>query len=171
MEIKNIPIEEINVIGDNPRELSDERFEALKKYAKKYGLLTPLVVDKRSNSLIGGHSRLLAIKELGWKEVPCNMVEPKDDSERKEMQLIDNEQFGHWIEDELVVFVKDTGIILEDYEIQTDSISLDEIVNGEDVDIDDFFREKTDEEKEKEREEEQEKKEIKCPKCGFLFER
>lgn len=159
MNIKELKIEDINVIGDNPRELDPKRFEALKKYIEKYGLLTPLVVDKASQSLIGGHSRLLAVKELGWTKVTCNLVEPKDDNERKEMQLIDNEAFGVWIESELVEFVKDTEIILEDYEIQTDSISLDKMVN-----VPSFEPVSADEQPRLD-----EKKKAECPECGCKF--
>ena len=48
--------------------------ETLKNSIQEIGLLQPIVVDEKNN-LIAGQRRLMACKELGWKEIDVKIVE------------------------------------------------------------------------------------------------
>ncbi|MHA1210848.1 MAG: MT-A70 family methyltransferase [Candidatus Heimdallarchaeota archaeon] len=69
---------EINKIKIRKRFRKDiGELETLKNSIKEIGLLQPIVVDEKNN-LIAGQRRLLACKELGWKEIDVNVVKIND---------------------------------------------------------------------------------------------
>ena len=85
-EQKNIAIVDIKTSDYNPRQISANDFIALKESITKFGMAEPLVVNshkERENVIIGGHQRLRACRELGFKEVPCFVVSLNLDQERE----------------------------------------------------------------------------------------
>lgn len=87
----------------NPREIVPEKFELLKadiqKYPQflQYNALKVYPMDDGKYIVIGGNMRCRALKELGYKEVPCVVI-PKETSieDLKAYILIDNNNFGDW---------------------------------------------------------------------------
>jgi len=55
LEIVYLDINEVNPSAYNPREISDNAFEGLKESIKKFGFVDPLVINKRTGVLCGGH--------------------------------------------------------------------------------------------------------------------
>ena len=103
----------------NPRDISEEKFKALKKFIKKYGLITPLVVDGRDGrTVLGGNMRLRALKELGVREVEVEVVNPKNDAEALEIALLDNATFGKYSRGKLAK-------LLEKYANDIDVVGID----------------------------------------------
>lgn len=64
-------------------------YQALKKDIEKYGIKTELHVLP-DYTVICGHQRLLVANELGLKEVPCKVIDLKDENEIKEYVIKDN---------------------------------------------------------------------------------
>jgi ParB family chromosome partitioning protein len=56
---------------------------------KQYGLINPITVDS-NNELISGHRRLLAAKELGWKEIECNVMDNLSTIAKLEIEMHEN---------------------------------------------------------------------------------
>jgi ParB family chromosome partitioning protein len=56
---------------------------------KKYGLLSPLIVNK-SYELIAGRRRLEAARLLGWQTVSVTVLDRDDDAEKLEMEIDEN---------------------------------------------------------------------------------
>lgn len=109
----------------NPREISEEKLEALKKYIKKYGLLTPLLVDGRDKkTVLGGNMRLRALKELGIEKVEVKYVYPKNDDEAVEIALLDNAHFGRFIKKKLKKLVDGLEIRLDEVTVSLDEIDI-----------------------------------------------
>lgn len=67
---KEVPIESLNPAAYNPRDISDVAFEGLKESLKKFDCVEPLVFNKRTQTLVGGHQRLKALEALGYTSVP-----------------------------------------------------------------------------------------------------
>ena len=68
MEIKRIPLGEINPAKYNPRKdlkPGDAEYEKLKKSMDEFDLVEPLVMNTRGNLLITGHQRLKILKQRG----------------------------------------------------------------------------------------------------------
>lgn len=61
-------LDQLIPMENNPRGMDEHDFEELKKSIQKYGLVEPIIFNKRSGHVVGGHQRLSALKELGWKD-------------------------------------------------------------------------------------------------------
>lgn len=87
-----LDIKDVVVLGDNVRqELGD--IAELKTSIKTIGLLQPLVVTKgpgKRYTLVCGHRRLEACKQVGRVEVPAFVVEVHDEAERLAVMLAEN---------------------------------------------------------------------------------
>lgn len=75
MEVKLYKISNINPAKYNPRKITDEELSGLKESIKKFGFVEPLIVNKRTNTLVGGHQRLKAAEALGFLEIPVTEVD------------------------------------------------------------------------------------------------
>lgn len=93
-EMMNIPMEFINVTGNNPRKVFDqEALEELKVSILAHGILEPLIVRTVTGGyeLIAGERRYRAAQQLEFHTVPC-VVRELDDKEAKEVRLLENLQ-------------------------------------------------------------------------------
>ena len=62
--IKMIPADRLNPAPYNPRKIIRSKIEGLKAAIKKHGFIHPMVVQKKGNVIIGGHARLISLKEI-----------------------------------------------------------------------------------------------------------
>lgn len=101
IEYKELPIEKIKMADYNPRQMSKEDFENLKKVIKLEGLVEPLVVNKRTGyTIVGGNHRYKALKELGYDKVMCAVVDIPLHRE-KSLNIALNRISGVFVEDKL----------------------------------------------------------------------
>ena len=151
MEIKNnysitnkvnyIDIKELVLMDKNPRKISKENFERLKKSLqnnKEFFEARPIICSNRTgkNIIIAGNQRYRAAKELGMKKVPCVIMTLTEEKE-KEINIRDNVELGEWDydilanefnEEDLKDWGVDTTVLMEDIEEQdeeTDNILTD----------------------------------------------
>lgn len=94
MDIKNIPITELKPATYNPRKISRQLLKTLKANIQEFGLVDPLVVN-HDMTIIGGHQRFKACLELGFKEVPCVVLNLTKSKERA-LNLALNKVTGDW---------------------------------------------------------------------------
>ena len=95
---------ELREADENPREINEERFAALKYSLQKDPSMMearPIIVDARRGDVVCGNMRLRACTELGWEEVPVYAKEFASDAQRREWMLRDNQEYGNWVPDEL----------------------------------------------------------------------
>lgn len=98
MEIEQVRIEQLKPAAYNPRvDLvpGDPTYESLKRGINEYGCVQPLVVNHRTGNVVGGHQRLMVMKDLGYAEVPVVYVDLPDDQE-KALNLSLNKIDGEW---------------------------------------------------------------------------
>ena len=101
--VQEISVSELNEAPYNPRvELKPGmvEYEKLKKSIEEFGNIVPLVWNKRTGNLVGGHQRLAVLKELGYKEVPCSVVDMAEADERV-LNIALNKIKGRWDYDKL----------------------------------------------------------------------
>lgn len=82
----------------NPRDITQDKYENLKWQIEKHGLLNPLKVEPDGN-VLGGNMRIKALTELGIDEIWVEIKSPKNDSERMEISLSDNDRAGFYLPD------------------------------------------------------------------------
>jgi len=98
MEIKTVKISDINPARYNPRKdlkPGDPEYEKLKKSLTEFDLIEPLIWNKRTGNLVGGHQRLKILQERGDTEVEVSVVDLPDRKE-KALNLALNKISGEW---------------------------------------------------------------------------
>lgn len=96
MEIKEVPIDKVDVWDKNPRNIKKADFNRLKLMITKLGVYKPLicVLENGRYITLGGNMRLRAIRELGHPIVGISIVEAKTNAEKMEYALSDNDRAG-----------------------------------------------------------------------------
>lgn len=113
------PIAKVFPWEKNPRDIKPEEFEKLKKKIQKFGQFKPLIVTTKGE-ILGGNMRYKAYKELGIDNVWVSVVEPKDETEKLEISLADNEAAGFYVQDDLAELIKTSDIDRDLYTISLD---------------------------------------------------
>ena len=88
MEVKNVSIDSIKPYKNNPRD-NEAGVDAVANSIKQFKWQQPIVVDK-DNVIIVGHTRYLAAKKLGLKEVPVKVATGLTPEQVKAYRLADN---------------------------------------------------------------------------------
>jgi len=81
----------------NPRKISDEAKLALRRSIEEFGLVQPIVWNRRTGRVVGGHQRLSILAEMGVREVEVAEVD-LDDSHEKALNIALNSERlqGEW---------------------------------------------------------------------------
>ena len=92
--VQNIKVIEIEPNKEQPRKYFDsESLEDLAKSIKRYGVIQPIIVNKKDNyyMIVAGERRWRASKIAGLTEIPC-IVRDNDERKNREIALIENIQ-------------------------------------------------------------------------------
>ena len=92
--VQNIKVIEIEPNKEQPRKHFDsESLEDLAKSIKRYGVIQPIIVNKKDNyyMIVAGERRWRASKIAGLTEIPC-IVRDNDEIKNREIALIENIQ-------------------------------------------------------------------------------
>jgi ParB/RepB/Spo0J family partition protein len=76
LDVQQVGIDDLQESPWSPNREDRETLDSLKASIRQNGLVVPLVVREADNSIIGGHHRLYAVRELmgeGW-ELPGNTI-------------------------------------------------------------------------------------------------
>lgn len=163
MKIEKISIDKIHPAKYNPRKdlkPGDPEYEHLKRSIEEFTLVEPLIWNKRSGVLIGGHQRLKILLARGDKEVDVSVVD-LDENKEKALNVALNKIQGDWNIDLLLPLLEDikiSGIDIELTGFNLDfMLSLKELnmIPGSEPDYDESCADDV--------------KLIKCPECGHEF--
>ena len=100
MIIKNKKTSEIKEAEYNPRKISNSEFEKLKKSIKEFGVVRPLIINKRTGNLISGHQTLAASRVLGLDQCPTIEIDV-DEKREKTLNIALNKIQGEFDYDKL----------------------------------------------------------------------
>jgi hypothetical protein len=89
LKIEYIPIEDIKPYSNNAKLHPDDQIQQIKNSILEFGFDDPIAVWK-DNIIIEGHGRLIAAKELGYKELPIIRLDELSDTQRKAYTLAHN---------------------------------------------------------------------------------
>ena len=70
--IKRMPLVELKPAGYNPRTISDKALAGLTKSFERFGLVQPIIWNRKTKHVVGGHQRLKVLLAKGEKE--CDVV-------------------------------------------------------------------------------------------------
>lgn len=109
MIIEKIKVEEINPAPYNPRkdlQPGDSEYEKLKKSILEFGYVEPLVWNKQTKNLVGGHQRFKVLVNDGIKEVDVSVVD-LDITKEKALNIALNKISGEWDLDKLAELLQE----------------------------------------------------------------
>ncbi|MRN56821.1 transcriptional regulator [Paenibacillus monticola] len=172
MDIRTIPITEINAAAYNPRvdfQPGDPEYEKLRRSLDEFGYVDPIVWNEQTGNMVGGHQRYkILVNEQGCTELAVSVVNLEPGRERL-LNLALNKVSGRWDDEALAHLLSelqeagadlnlsgfDSGEIdqlLKDFTEPLDD-QLGDFQNRE-LDVSDFDESQFD---------------CKCPRCGFVF--
>lgn len=109
MQMEKIKIEKLNPAEYNPRKdlkPSDSEYEKLKQSIQTFGYVEPVLWNKRTGNIIGGHQRYKVLVELGQTEIDCVVVDMDLENE-KALNIALNKVSGDWDKDKLMLLISD----------------------------------------------------------------
>ena len=103
MNIIKIKIEDLIPYVNNPRN-NENAVDKVASSIAEFGFKNPIVIDK-NNVVINGHTRLLASKKLGLKEVPVIKADDLTEAQVKAFRITDNKtsEYAEWNEELLKI--------------------------------------------------------------------
>jgi len=79
----------------NPRQSTAKQEKHLKASLEKFGVVEPIIFNKQTGYIVGGHFRVRELKKLGYKEIECVIVDLSEEDE-KELNIRLNANTGEW---------------------------------------------------------------------------
>ena len=90
MKIELLPVSSLKPYENNAKIHTHEQVEQIMRSIQEFGFNDPIAVDE-NGMIIEGHGRLLAVKELGWKEVECIRLDGLSEDQKKAYIHIHNQ--------------------------------------------------------------------------------
>ncbi len=99
MEVVKRKREEIIPYENNPRH-NEFAVGAVVESIKQVGYVTPIIIDE-DNVVLAGHTRLMALEQLGLDEVECIQLKGLNDEQKRKFRILDNKtaELAQWDED------------------------------------------------------------------------
>ena len=109
MLIEKIRTERLIPADYNPRKdlkPGDPEYEKLKRSLEEFGYVEPVIWNKTTSHVVGGHQRLKILLDMGITEVECVVVE-MDAEKEKALNVALNKISGDWDKDKLALLIAD----------------------------------------------------------------
>lgn len=141
MQIERKRISDLNRAAYNPRiDLipGDTEYENLRRSITTYGMLIPIVWNRRTNRVVGGHQRLTVLENEGETEVDVSVVD-LDETQERQLNVALNKIEGGWDEEKLGALLAELGddATLTGFtpaEIDSLTNDIDSLIDGDTVD-------------------------------------
>ena len=133
MTIEKKHIDELLPADYNPRKdlkPGDAEYEKLKRSIEQFGYVEPMIWNRTTSHLVGGHQRLKILKEAGHTELDCVIIDVSEDRE-KALNIALNKIGGDWDKEKLALLI--TDLQGEDFDIS--------LTGFDPAEIDDLFKE------------------------------
>ena len=133
MQIEKVPVEKLRAAEYNPRrELKpgDPEYEKLKRSITEFGYVEPIIWNKQTGNVVGGHQRLTVMRELGLQRIDCVVVD-LDPMHEKALNIALNKIQGEWDRDKLAALL--TEFDGSEFDVTLtgfDAAEVDELLNA-----------------------------------------
>ena len=128
MKIRRVKTDQINPSAYNPRkdlQPGDEEYQKLKRSIDEFGFVEPLVWNRRTGNLVGGHQRFKILREMGRETVEVSVVDLPPERE-KALNLALNKISGDWDREKLAKLL-DELVHLPDFDVTLTGFEMPEI--------------------------------------------
>ena len=144
MEIITKKLDELIPADYNPRkdlQPGDPEYEKLKRSIQEFGYVEPVIWNKQTGNIVGGHQRWKVLRDLGITELDCVVVD-FDPEKEKALNIALNKISGEWDKGKLQAVIyelqaADFDVSLTGFEAaELDDLFKDDIKNGVKDDVD-----------------------------------
>lgn len=91
LKIVYLPLSALTPYERNAKEHPRRQIDQIKRSISDYGMRDPIGIWGKNNTIVEGHGRWMACKELGFTEVPCIRLDDMTDAQRREYALVHNQ--------------------------------------------------------------------------------
>ena len=133
MVIQKIPAAKLKAAAYNPRKdlkPGDAEYEKLKRSIETFGYVEPVIWNKTTGNVVGGHQRLQVLRGLGQTEIDCVVVE-LDETNEKALNVALNKISGEWDTEKLASLFD--GLSASDFDVTQTGFDATEIAAFFDV--------------------------------------
>jgi len=133
MNIVKMPIADLKPAAYNPRvqlKKGDAEYEKLKRSIENFGYVEPVIFNKTTGNVVGGHQRLTVLRDMGETEIECVVVE-LDANKEKALNVALNRIQGEWDKDKLVTLISELDAASFDITLTGfDGTEVDELMDA-----------------------------------------
>jgi DNA modification methylase len=147
MLIEKLKITQLIPADYNPRKdlkPGDAEYEKLKRSIHEFGYVEPIIWNKTTSHIVGGHQRLKILLDLGFQEIECVIIE-MDEEKEKALNIALNKINGDWDKEKLTLLI--TKLQGADFDVTLtgfDAAELDDLfkdslkdgIHDDDFDVD-----------------------------------
>lgn len=90
LKIEYLDINDLKPYGRNAKKHPKEQVQRIVNSIKEFGMCDPIGIWGKDNLIVEGHGRLIALKELGYTEVPVIRLDHLTEEQRKAYTLAHN---------------------------------------------------------------------------------
>lgn len=135
LKIEYIAVEDLKPYEKNNKKHEDFDIGEIAKSISKYEMIDPVGIWGKDNTIVEGHGRVLACKQLGIDKVPCIRLDHLTDEQRREYAIVHNksQELALYDFDNLADELADLDLSDFDFDfgIDTDTDNDAEIVEDE----------------------------------------
>ena len=140
LKIEYIAVEDLKPYEKNNKKHEDFDIGEIAKSISKYEMIDPVGIWGEDNTIVEGHGRVLACKQLGIDKVPCIRLDHLTDEQRREYAIVHNKssELALYDFDNLADELADLDLsdFSFDFGIDTDAEEETEIVEDEAPEVD-----------------------------------
>jgi hypothetical protein len=127
--MKTVALADLTPAPYNPRvalEPGDPQYDSLKASIETWGLVDPIIVNKKTGHVVGGHQRLSVLMDMGTETTQVIEVDVSETSEQA-LNVALNKVQGRWDEAALAAVL--TSLEAADYDIALTGFTSEEMAH------------------------------------------
>jgi DNA modification methylase len=123
LQIEQWPVDNLTPYSNNARTHSDDQVQQIANSISEFGFVSPILVGS-DKTIIAGHGRLMAAKQLNMAEVPVIVLDHLSEQQRQALVIADNQITlqGGWDEELLAQEIQ----ALDDLDFDLELLGFDE---------------------------------------------
>ena len=136
MQIETRRLSDIKPYPNNPRK-NDNAVDGVAESIKQCGYCAPIIVDE-NGIILAGHTRLKALKKLGWKEAEVVVRDGLSEEQKKKYRLLDNKTGEIALWDTELLQAELVDINFDGYDFGFDMDTPGEVIEDEAPEVDEI---------------------------------